>query len=690
MDVFDLFAKLSLDTSEYESGLNDARGSAEKGGSSIGAALRKAGKVAAAGIAAASAAVVALGKQSINTYADYEQLVGGVETLFGDSAKKVISDADQAFKSAGMSANDYMETSIQSAAAMINSLGGDQAKAADLMNMSITDMADNVNKMGTSMEAVQNAYRGFSRGNFTMLDNLALGFAGTKEGMQNLLDKAHELSGVEFNIDSYSDIVEAIHVVQTEMGITGTTAKEAGDTISGSVHAMKSAWKNLLGGLANESADLGKLIDNLIESIIGKNGKGGVINNILPAVERALNGIAKVVTTAAPKIVPIIVKIILDNLPTIINAGTQVLVALITGIIQALQQLIAAIPQILAAIVGAFQENWPVLKEAGIQILYVIGEGILSAVGWLLEKLGQLVAAIKDYLTQKWTEIKEDTEELWKRMVNNVTDRIQKFKKKIIDTWEAIKTSVTNAVENIKNTVTSKAKSIKDTVTNTWNNLKNAVKNANSGMQNILTSAWGNLKSAASSHFNGIKTTISTIMKNVKSSISSIWSGIYSNFTSRLSTLGTAVYKAFSNIWENIKNTMTNIRNLFSGITFNFPHIKLPHFSWDWIDLGGLVSIPRIYIDWYKRAYENPVMFTSPTVLGTASGLKGFGDGQGGEMVYGHDNLMRDISNAVSGAIPNVIINVYPQKGQSEAEIAKQVQKEFVRWDKQRKAAAFA
>ena len=195
-----------------------------------------------------------------------------------------------------MSMNDYMETSIQSAAALINSLEGDQAQAADLMDMSITDMADNVNRMGTTMEAVQNAYRGFSRGNFTMLDNLALGFAGTKEGMQELLDKAQEISGIEYDIDSYSDIVSAIHVVQEEMGITGTTAAEAADTVSGSMSSVRSAFQNLVGGLANPDADLGALIDNVV------NTGTQALNNMAPVVMNALQGIAK----AIPQIVPII------------------------------------------------------------------------------------------------------------------------------------------------------------------------------------------------------------------------------------------------------------------------------------------------------------------------------------------------------------------------------------------------
>ena len=203
---------LDKEVDKTESKLSSKFGSAAKGlAAGVGAA-------AVGAVAAGTSAVIGLVKTASDAYGDFEQLSGGIETLFGDSADTVMQNAEKAFKTAGMSMNDYMETSIQSAAALINSLDGDQAEAARLMDMSITDMSDNVNKMGTDMEAVQNAYRGFSRGNFTMLDNLALGFAGTKEGMQQLLDAAQQISGVEYDISSYSDIVEAIHVVQTEMG----------------------------------------------------------------------------------------------------------------------------------------------------------------------------------------------------------------------------------------------------------------------------------------------------------------------------------------------------------------------------------------------------------------------------------------------------------------------------------------
>ena len=384
---------------------------ASKIGGGLKTGLGAAAKAAAVGIAAAGTAAVALGNQALQSYADYEQLIGGVETLFGDSAGKVIQDASQAFKTAGMSANDYMETSIQSAAALINSLGGDQAKAADLMGMSITDMSDNVNKMGTSMEAVQNAYRGFSRGNFTMLDNLALGFAGTKEGMQELLDAAEQISGVKYDINSYSDIVQAIHEVQTQMGITGTTAREAMTTISGSVNATKAAWQNLLTGIADENADFEALVNNFIDSAMI------AAENILPRVQTIMDGLGRLITEASQRILPIIIDMIVQNLPQIIASGVQIVISLITGIVQALPQLVAALPQIFSAILGAFRENWPALRDAGVELLRMVGEGIASAVSWLWSKVTDIGRSVVDQIysgiASKWGELVGWFNSLW-------------------------------------------------------------------------------------------------------------------------------------------------------------------------------------------------------------------------------------------------------------------------------------
>ena len=232
-------------------------------------------RTAQAGLAAAAAATVKI----VDSYADYEQLIGGVETLFKGDAKTLVNSANNAYKTAGLSANAYMETATGFAASLVSSLGGDTRKAVEMADMAITDMADNANKMGSDIQSIQNAYQGFAKQNYTMLDNLKLGFGGTKEEMQRLLEEAEALSGVKYDIGNYADIVNAIHVIQTEMGITGTTAKEAEGTISGSIAAFKASVSNLLAGMGDANADVGQLTDNMIAAFQTMAG------NIIPILQ---------------------------------------------------------------------------------------------------------------------------------------------------------------------------------------------------------------------------------------------------------------------------------------------------------------------------------------------------------------------------------------------------------------------
>lgn len=379
---------------EIEEAMGDAGSSGARSfGETFGPGIKAVGGVALKTLGGTAAGVTALTTAATSSFASYEQLVGGVETLFGDSASTVLTNAENAFNSAGMSMNDYMETSIQSAAALINSLEGDTGKAAELMDVSITDMADNVNKMGTSMEAVQNAYRGFSRGNFTMLDNLALGYSGTKEGMQELLDKAQEISGVEFNIDSYSDIVEAIHIVQEEMGISGTTAAEAAGTISGSMASVKSAWQNLVTGIANPNADIGTLISQFV------NSGSTMLSNMVPTIINALNGIA----SALPQIVPIISEqlpiLIQQILPPLIEAVQLLVNELIVALPQILSTLVEALPMIMNLIVETILSMLPMLLELGLQIIMALAEGLIEALPTLIPAIVDVIFTIVDKLT---------------------------------------------------------------------------------------------------------------------------------------------------------------------------------------------------------------------------------------------------------------------------------------------------
>lgn len=306
--------------------------------STLGSALKKVGAVAIAGVSTMSAGVIAIGKSAIQSYAQYEQLVGGVDTLFKNSSKTVQKYADEAYKSAGMSANEYMETVTSFSASLLQGLGGDTAKASKIANMAIIDMSDNANKMGTDISMIQNAYQGFAKQNYTMLDNLKLGYGGTKSEMARLVKESGILgeAGKDLtakNLDqkvSYDQIIKAIHKVQSEMGITGTTSKEASSTIEGSVNAMKSAWTNLLTGMASGNKDMDKLVGNFVDSV------ETVIDNVLPVIERTapaiMDGFSKVIAKIKPKLVAVFDKIkpiIVNTLKSIVKAMGSILRSLL-------------------------------------------------------------------------------------------------------------------------------------------------------------------------------------------------------------------------------------------------------------------------------------------------------------------------------------------------------------------------
>lgn len=370
--MFDLYAKITLDTSGYENGLDNASGKASGFADKLKSGLATAAKVGAAALTAAATGMASLTKASIDQYAEYEQLVGGVDTLFKTASDKVQEYAANAYKTAGMSANEYMDTVTSFSASLLQSLGGDTEKAAQKADQAITDMADNANKMGTGMEMIQNAYQGFAKQNYTMLDNLKLGYGGTKEEMERLLADAEKLSGQKFDISSYSDIVDAIHVVQTEMGITGTTAKEAASTIQGSVSAAKSAWSNLITGIAADNADLDTLIGNFVSSVETAAG------NIIPRVSVMLGGISQLVTSASTTIIPMVITTITDNLPALLQAAVALVGALGQGIIDSLPAITQAAIDILFFLANGLIENLPTLIDGIVQVTLTIVQVLTS------------------------------------------------------------------------------------------------------------------------------------------------------------------------------------------------------------------------------------------------------------------------------------------------------------------------
>ena len=378
---------------------NEAESAGKSGGLKIGNALAKGIGLAGAAIGAASGAIGMLGKQAVESYADYEQLTGGVETLFKTSADTIMKYSDIAYKTAGLSANEYMETVTSFSASLIQSVGGDTAEAAQLADMAIIDMADNANKMGSDMTSIQNAYQGFAKQNYNMLDNLKLGYGGTQQEMYRLMVDAANLNEefaktAEFSLDEkghltagYNDIVKAIHIVQTEMGITGTTALEASSTISGSISSMKSAWANLITGIADDNADFDTLVSNMVESA------GIAFDNLLPRISTALEGIGNMITKIAPVIIEKLPELASAILPQLLQSATSLvtsLAAVIPELIAILvQTIVTNLPELVNGIAEGLSAIFPQLTE----VFTGLAEMINGLFGWILEH-GELVEAI--------------------------------------------------------------------------------------------------------------------------------------------------------------------------------------------------------------------------------------------------------------------------------------------------------
>jgi phage-related protein len=385
MNLLDLFVKIAVQDEASEN-VETLSGKFKNG-------LAAAAKVGAAAVSAAATGIAVLTKKALNNYAEYEQLVGGVDTLFKDSSAKVQEYAANAYKTAGLSANEYMDTVTSFSASLLQSLGGDTEAAADMANVAITDMSDNANKMGTDMASIQNAYQGFAKQNYTMLDNLKLGYGGTKEEMQRLIDDANALNAAQgkytnYSIESYADIVSAIHDVQVEMGIYGTTADEASTTIQGSVSSMKAAWSNLLTGIADDNADFKTLIEQFVDSLVT------VGENIIPRINIIIQGLTQLITEASQTIIPMAVQILLENLPSIVAAGMDLIIALVSGILDNIDMLIDCVLEMVDVIVDKLIDNLPKLIDGGIRLIAALANGLIRAIPNLVSKIPQIISSI--------------------------------------------------------------------------------------------------------------------------------------------------------------------------------------------------------------------------------------------------------------------------------------------------------
>ena len=431
MNVFDLYAKISLDSGDYEKGLKNAGEQMGGFASKLKGGLSVAAKVGGAAIAAAAAGIAALTKSAISNYAEYEQLVGGVETLFKDSSDTVLKYANEAYKTAGLSANEYMSTVTSFSASLLQSLGGDTAQAAEYANRALSDMSDNANKMGTNMESIQNAYMSFSRGQYQLLDNLKLGYGGTQSEMQRLIKDAAKLTDVQkelgitvdANSMSFGNIVNAISVVQSSMGIMGTTAAEASSTIQGSIGMMKAAWENFLTGMADPSSNFDALINNLVDSV--ETVAEQLVPRILATVPRLLEGISALIGSLSeklPGLISDVLETVMQELPKIatmlsdmlielvdmigqnggkiVDAAFKLVNNLISGLTKLAPKLLKTVSQLAVDIVASFAKNLPGIIQAASDFLVAFVEGLMDSLDIIIDSLPTIIEAVVNALDE--------------------------------------------------------------------------------------------------------------------------------------------------------------------------------------------------------------------------------------------------------------------------------------------------
>ena len=400
-------------------------------------------KIFTAGVGAAATGLSTLGVAAIKNYANYEQLVGGVETLFGAGGQsiseyagtvgksvnevteeygnlmtaqnEVMKDAAEAYRTAGLSANDYMET-VTGFAASLKQSTSSELEAAKSANQAVVDMADNANKMGTSMDAIQYAYQGFAKQNYTMLDNLKLGYGGTKEEMQRLLEDATKLSGVEYDISSLKDVYEAIHVIQTELGVTGTTAKEASTTISGSLNAMKASWENLVTGMADDDADFDVLVQSFVETATT------AAENILPRIEIAIGGIGDLIDELLPVVMDKVPQIIGDVLPDLVDAGVKMTESIVQGVVNNTPQLISYATELIVQFAQGLSDSTPEIIETAGQVLSSLKDGIVQAAPELISAAAELITTFAQGIIDNLPELMDAAQEIADAILDGIGD----------------------------------------------------------------------------------------------------------------------------------------------------------------------------------------------------------------------------------------------------------------------------
>lgn len=694
-------------------------------------------------------------KSAVGHYAEYEQLVGGVETLFKDSSGKLIDYAEKAYKTAGMSSNQYMNTATSFAASLIQGLGGDTAKAVELTNLAITDMSDNANKMGTDIGSIQDAYQGFAKQNYTMLDNLKLGYGGTQSEMIRLINDSGVLGEKIESLDNvtFDQMIEAIHKIQDNLGITGTTALEAGTTISGSWSSVQALFENIMTkvgsklaptvmGFLQQLSDWMETIDwNAFATSVGdalqrvfdwiqkidfttffEKGMDGV-ENFLEKLGGLIEDVPKIIQTfkdwspliagVAAGFVTLKVAMAISSLisamttawtayktanegATIaqwlfnaaLNANPIVLiVTLVAGLVVALITLwntndgfreavtnawekikevfgtvIDAIKGFFSGLVEKVQTAWESVKETVTNVFTAIADTV-SAVWEIIKNvitvgimlIGSIIDAAFQIITLPWRFIWENCKEYiisaWNYIKDTVSSALNIISSVISDAWNTVSSFLTYILSNIKNKFVSDWNAIKSVVSNVLLMISLTVTSVMNSIWSVVSSILNVIKSVFSSAWNGIKSVVSSAVNNIKSVVSSGLNGAKSTVTGVLNS----IRSAFSSVWDGCKNIVGNaighIKSLMN-FSWSLPSLKLPHFSISGKFSLNPPSVPKLGIEWYKKAMDDGMIMNQPTIFGYNAKSNQFlaGGEAGSETVVGTQNLMDMIQEAVNNA----------------------------------------
>ena len=583
---------------DLEEEIEDAGDAADKSSGKFekfGGVLKGIGVAMGAVAVAAGAAAVSLGKEVIAAYADYEQLVGGVDTLFKESSQELQTYAANAYKTAGMSANEYMETVTSFSASLIQSLGGDTEEAVKYADMAITDMSDNANKMGTDMSLIQNAYQGFAKQNYTMLDNLKLGYGGTKTEMERLLADAQAISGIEYNIDSYADVVEAIHVIQESMGIAGATAAEAEGTISGSINALQAALQNMLVGFGDANADMDMLCQNMVDAL--KN----VITNITPVIENMVKVLPTVtgalldafadllptlletvtelfsqllntILTLLPQLIPAavsavmtIVQALIDNLPLLVDAAVQLVVSLVEGIGMALPELIPAAVQAIVTIVEGLISNLPMILDAALQLIMGLAEGLLAAIPMLIEALPSIILAIVDFVIGAIPQIIDAGIQLLTSLVSALPEIIVAIVEAIPQIIEGIITAVLGSIPQIIQAGIDLLVALIQALPEIITTIVAAIPEIIGSVVNALINSIPQIVQAGVTLLTSLIKNLPTIIVEIVKAVPQILSGLVSAFGKGVSQLANVGANLVKGLWQGIQSLASWLWNKVSG-----------------------------------------------------------------------------------------------------------------------------